>query len=550
MNNKAYCINCMNEISIDAGKCPYCGHKVGAYTMNQRILKPLTVLNGKYLIGKVLGEGGFGITYLGLDLTLNLKVAIKEYFPIQFASRNVYESNSNDIVVIGGKSAINYQRKLERYEEEAKRLAKLESLPGIVRVNTFFYENNTAYSVMEFISGQTLLDYKKHNKEKIHWKEALDIIKPMVMSLAVLHNNDIIHRDIAPDNIMITEDKELVLIDFGTAVEIEENDKSKEIELKRGYAPPEQYSSHGNQGSWTDVYELCATLYYMISGKVPPDAMSILNNNAKIAPLKNYDPSIPTNIEAAIMKGLNVDIKYRIKNMVELYEHLYNGRRVIPWRRIGLASVIVVSTIAMLLIVRGIFSIIRPTQNLSELTENIEQSEDETNIFENKEEQDKDKIGADAALINEKKAGIVENSVEKVDTTTDYITDNGLNYTESSLLKYSDNGNSVTITGSDNSLTDIVIPEEIDGKKVTAISGIGGNVTSLVLPDTLESIENATFKNCVYLESIYIPASVTSIGKGAFENCMSLSNIQISNSNPVYHVENGEIVDITGERIN
>ncbi|SCX95860.1 Serine/threonine protein kinase [Lachnospiraceae bacterium XBB2008] len=519
--------------------------------MNQRALKPLTVLNGKYLIGKVLGEGGFGITYLGLDLTLNMKVAIKEYFPIQFASRNVYESNSNDIVVISGKSAINYQRKLERYEEEAKRLARLENLAGIVRVNTFFYENNTAYNVMEYVPGQNLLDYKNANKGQIHWKEALDIIEPMIKSLSVLHRNDIIHRDITPDNIMITDQKELVIIDFGTAVEIEEDDKSKEIELKRGYAPPEQYTSHGNQGPWTDVYEVCATLYYMISGKVPPDALAILDKNAKIASLKDYDPSIPANIEAAIMKGLDVDVKYRIKNMDELYEHLYNGRRVIPWRKIGFASVIAVSVIALLLIVRGIFlTIVRPAQTSSELIENVEQTESETESSEyidGTDEQSTVTIDTDITSVDETESDIVEEPVE-IDTAADYIRDNGLNYTDSSLLKYSDNGNGITITGSDNSLTDIVIPEEIGGEKVTAISGIGGNVTSLVLPDTLESIENATFRNCVYLESIYIPASVTSIGKGAFEGCMSLSDIRISNGNSIYHVENGSIVDSSGNK--
>jgi len=529
----------MNEVTSDQEICPHCGHKVGDYVMNQRALKPLTVLNGKYLIGKVLGEGGFGITYLGLDLTLNLRVAIKEFFPTQFASRNVYESKSNDVVVISGKSAISFQHKLERYEEEARRLVKLETLPGIVRVLTFFYENNTAYMVMEYIPGENLSDYRKNNKQKIHWNEALQIMEPIINSLSVLHGNEIIHRDISPDNIMITHEKELVLIDFGTAVEIEENDKSKEIELKRGYAPPEQYSSHGNQGPWTDVYEVCATLYYLISGSVLPDAMAIMDKSAKIRPLKSIDSTIPASIEAAIMQGLNVDIKYRTQSMGELYDQLYKGRRVIPWRKISFAAVIFAVALAVILIGVGIKTIINSTlvtNEVDESSDNMEQAL-ESFVQENNSSDNGD-------------SKIEETSTLEDDTAENYIIEKKLSYTDSSFLTYEENDTGITITGADYSLTDIVIPEEIDGKKVTAISGIGNNVTSLVLPDTITSIEKSAFKNCVYLESIYIPSSVSVIGSGAFENCMSLSEIQISSGNQIFSVDNGVITDKDGVKYN
>lgn len=541
-NNKNYCINCMKEIHIEEEICPYCGCKAGEYTMNQRALKPLTILHGKYLVGKVLGEGGFGITYLGVDLTLNLKVAIKEFFPTQFASRNVYESGSNDIVVINGKSAANFQRKLERYEAEARRLVKLESLPGVVRVINFFYENNTAYMVMEFISGQNLKDYKEKNRSKIHWKEALDIMKPIIRSLSVLHEKDIIHRDISPDNIMITDQNELVLIDFGTAVEIDDDERSKEIELKRGYAPPEQYSSHGDQGPWTDVYELCATLYYMISGNTLPDALAVYRKDAKVVPLRDSDHTIPAEVEVAIMKGLNTDIKYRIKNMDELYGHLYDGCRIIPWRKIGLGSVIAASIIALMLIMIGVKSIY--------FNNDVEDSNG--NLVENSQQkQDLEMQTQQPEMTNkETETDANEEDGNVNDTAFNYVKENGLAYVEDSLITYTENDYGITVTGSDNSLADIVIPEEVNGKPVTSISGIGRNVTSIVLPDTLASIENSAFRNCVYLESIYIPAGVTSIGENAFENCMSLSEIHISNSNSIFHVENGSIIDADGNKHN
>lgn len=528
-SEKSFCINCMNEISVGADFCPHCGHRVNDYIMNQRALKPLTILNGKYLVGKVLGEGGFGITYLGMDLVLNHKVAIKEFFPSQFASRNVYESNSSDIIVIGGKASEIFKKRLERYEAEARCLAKIESLPGIVRVLNFFYENKTAYMIMEFLSGETLKEYSKRNNARIHWKEATDIMEPIIKSLAILHKNSIIHRDISPDNIMITDEGNLVLIDFGTAVEIEEDDKSKAIELKLGYAPPEQYSSHGNQGPWTDVYEVCATIYFLISGETLPDALAISQNTAKIVPLKDYDHTIPPDVESAIMKGLNPDIKERIGSMDELGDYLYYGRKIFPKRKI-ITAVCIVASVAAILSLFVVAAAVITDKIRSQAT--IEATSE-----------------ADTASREEEK----ESSADKVpsndgkDTAAEYVKKKGLSYTADDLFTYTENGNGITVTGSDSSLTIIVIPETIDGKTVTAISGIGKNVTDLVLPDTLTLIGKSAFNKCVYLETLYIPASVVTIEDGAFEDCLSLSNIIISGDNKVFHVDEGIIVDDNGK---
>ncbi len=528
---KYYCSNCMSEVTPEIGFCSVCGHKIGEYEMNPRALKPMSILNGKYLIGKVLGEGGFGITYLGLDLVLNHKVAIKEFFPPQLASRNVYESNNQKITVISGETAEIFKMCLKRYEAEAQCLAKIESLPGIVRVLNFFYENNTAYMVMEYIPGETLKKYRERNSSRIHWKKAMEFLRPIIKSLSILHSNSIIHRDISPDNIMITDEGNLVLIDFGTAVEIDEDDKSKAIELKRGYAPPEQYSSHGNQGPWTDVYEVCATLYYLISGEVLPDAMAISQNDAKITPLSNFDATIPASVENAILMGLNTDIKSRIQNMDELYDYLYNGRKVVPKRKIAIGIAISASIILLSLVTAGIIILVSTHKSTNTATNESVQSEEES--------------------VSEKESSAEEVSItDSVDTAKKYIQKRGLSYTSTDLLTYTENDDGVTITGSDSSLTDIVIPESIDGKSVTAISGIGNNVTSIVLPDTLTRIEKAAFRNCVYLEAIYIPASVESIASDAFENCISLSYITVSAGNTIFRVEDGILTDEDGNKYN
>ena len=533
-----YCINCMSEVSPGTEVCPYCHHRINEYKANPRALLPMTLLDGKYLIGKVLGEGGFGITYLGLDRNLRLKVAIKEYFPLQFASRNIYDGNSNDITVIGGKAESNFMTGLDRYEREARRLVRLDSLPGIVKVLNFFYENKTAYMVMEYIPGISLKEYMRSNK-RITWKETLSIAKPVIKSLGILHKNGIIHRDISPDNIMMDPDGQITLIDFGAARDFNNADKSVIIELKHGFAPPEQYQTSGNQGPWTDVYALCATLYYLISGKVIPSAMAIYDKNEKIKPLRSYDRTIPQGIEDTILQGLSPNIKNRIHDMDTLYDRLYRGKVFIPWKKIFITVVIAAVVVTIILVARKSGNIYR---NYISRT-------------------DKDMISTNLMLDNDGDQNISlnitdeadtkeENSDNIEDTAANYVLTNQLIYTDSTLLRYDVDESGIVITGADSSLTDIVIPEEIDGIKVTAISGIGNNVTSLILPDSLLIIEDGAFKNCVYLEYIYISENVSSIGTGVFDNCLSLSEVHISDRNPHFYVNDGAITDYDGNIYN
>ena len=298
-----------------------------------RTLQNGTILNGKYIIESVIGEGGFGITYKATDLTLNETVAIKEYFPSTLATRDTTSGKSDEITIITGDGETAFKRGVKKFEEEAARLAKFQREPGIVSVKTFFHENNTGYIVMEYIDGITLKDYLEKNKGKVSVEEAKRIMGRILTSLSNVHKAGIVHRDISPDNIMITHDGQGKLIDFGAARFVgNEDEKSLTVILKEGYAPPEQYHTDGKQGPWTDIYAICATFYRMISGKRPQSAPERMMNGGK--PHWGAETSSNTPDEEriislsscgadlafskAIEKGMSLDIGKRYKTVEQL----------------------------------------------------------------------------------------------------------------------------------------------------------------------------------------------------------------------------------------
>ncbi len=290
--------------------------------MENRYLKKGTILQGKYLVERVLGEGGFGITYLAQDLNLERYVAIKEYCPREFASRS-----SEDGMTIrpfnDEESQLVFEREKEKYIEEARRLAKFYDLPGVVSVLDFFNDYGTAYLVMDYIDGETLSQYMKRNQGPMSVRMTLRLMKPVMESLAVMHKAGIVHRDISPDNIMINKSLDKVfLIDFGTArsTDIESN-RSLSVYKKGGFTPLEQQSSHGNQGPWTDVYELCATIYKCITGHVPQEAVDRVVEDELLRP-SECGALINGTTEQVIMDGLAIRVKDRIQSMDELARRL------------------------------------------------------------------------------------------------------------------------------------------------------------------------------------------------------------------------------------
>jgi len=321
------CYGCFRLLPDEAKNCSFCGFSIQNYEVHKWTLTPGTMLDGKYLVGRTLGEGGFGITYLAWDINMETRVAIKEYYPGNLVSRDVTAGEGNSLTTTTLENKADFENGLKRYVKEAAVLAKFSKLPGIVFVKDFFYENGTAYIVMEFIDGVSLKKVLEQRGGKLAPAEALDLIKPVISSLAIIHKNKILHRDISPDNIMIEKGGRVKLIDFGAARYFEgSHDKSMTVMLKHGYAPIEQYSRNGEQGSYTDVYGLCAVLYRAITGSIPIEAPDRIRDD-KLIPVRKLARKTPKYVAAAIEKGLSVLPENRQQNMEELYTELYSSFR-------------------------------------------------------------------------------------------------------------------------------------------------------------------------------------------------------------------------------
>ena len=289
---------------------------------NLHCLRKETRLIGRYTIEGVLGQGGFGITYLGIDELHEKKVAIKEFFPQGIVTRNIEYEDTVTVTFVGEKD--NYEKGKERFLKEARTMAKFSKDEGIVKALDFFEINNTAYIVMEYLEGVTLKQYLREN-QRIAPEDLIELLVPLIESLDEIHSQGMIHRDISPDNIMVLPDGRIKLMDFGAARDYTEfGEKSLSIVLKPGYAPPEQYQTHGIQGPWTDIYALCATMYKCITGENPPDAIERVMDDS-LKKISEFGIVIPPQEEAAIIKGMSVSAKDRYQDIKDFCEDLYGG---------------------------------------------------------------------------------------------------------------------------------------------------------------------------------------------------------------------------------
>ena len=269
------CMKCMHALAAGETFCSECGRPYGSVETEPFALKPGTILDGKYLVGEMLGQGGFGITYIGFDLLLEQKVAIKEYYPM--STGMVSRENSTTVVwssAVMQKSGM--EKGFDSFLKEARKMAKLGGIPGVVGVKSVFIQNETAYIVMDFIEGETLL--KKLQREgPMDYGTCISLMTPIMQALAEVHKHGIIHRDISPDNIMVQNDGRLILLDLGAAKDLDiqgkdGNMQSSQMVAKQGFSPVEQYGRDGKIGSWTDVYAMAATIYYCCTGVLPPSA--------------------------------------------------------------------------------------------------------------------------------------------------------------------------------------------------------------------------------------------------------------------------------------
>ncbi len=269
------CMKCMHALAAGETFCSECGRPYGSVETEPFALKPGTILDGKYLVGEMLGQGGFGITYIGFDLLLEQKVAIKEYYPM--STGMVSRENSTTVVwssAVMQKSGM--EKGFDSFLKEARKMAKLGGIPGVVGVKSVFIQNETAYIVMDFIEGETLL--KKLQREgPMDYGTCISLMTPIMQALSEVHKHGIIHRDISPDNIMVQSDGKLILLDLGAAKDLDiqgkdGNVQSSQMVAKHGFSPVEQYGQAGKIGPWTDVYAMAATIYYCCTGVLPPSA--------------------------------------------------------------------------------------------------------------------------------------------------------------------------------------------------------------------------------------------------------------------------------------
>ena len=316
VEEKAYCPYCMAQVN-PGESCSQCGLTAGTYTPAPHHLPPQTALMDRYLIGRVLGEGGFGITYIGCDLRLELRVAIKEYYPATLVSRRAEESLC--VRPYAGMEG-SFEKGRLRFLTEARAMAKMDKTPEIVSVRDFFEENNTAYIVMEYLDGTTFKELVRQKGGRIEAEELLRLIEPLFGALSAMHEKGLIHRDISPDNLML-EHGAVRLLDFGCARESLAGNETMTITLKHGYAPIEQYQRKG-QGPWTDVYALSATIYYCLTGKVPPQALDRMVEDELISPRK-LGVRITAQQERALLRGMSLRQHQRFRSMEELHTALY-----------------------------------------------------------------------------------------------------------------------------------------------------------------------------------------------------------------------------------
>lgn len=321
------CPYCMSPVQ-PGSPCPACGRNWERYQPASHHLPPGSLLQDRYQLGRALGEGGFGITYLGWDTVLKRKVAVKEYFPTFLVSREV--SLTLDVTCHTSGNQPTYEKGREQFLREAKTMAKLDSIPEIVQVLDHFPEHNTAYIVMEFLEGRTLKEVVAQSGP-IPADTMLALLEPVLRAMEAMHQAGVIHRDISPDNLMELKDGTVKLMDFGCARDFQSG-LTETITLKHGFAPREQYSGR-DQGPWTDVYALCATVYYCLTGKVPP--------RATLRGEEEQDPMIPPRQlgadlieeqERALLRGLSPKVENRWHSAAELYAALY-GRTLdgTPW---------------------------------------------------------------------------------------------------------------------------------------------------------------------------------------------------------------------------
>lgn len=326
---KVRCMNCMKEYEEGPAKCPRCGYVRGTRPREIYHLYPEMELADRYIIGTVVGFGGFGVLYRAWDRKLEHMVAIKEYYPAGMVTRI---PGQKGVILYTGKKHDEYKNGLTRFLDEARNTARFSSNPNIVNVFDFFEENGTAYMVMEFLEGVSLKEYISRAGGRLPWQQAVEIGLRIIDALKDVHGAKILHRDLSPDNVFMCDDGKIKLLDFGAARFTGlDDEKTRTIVLKMGFAPPEQYRSKSQQGPCTDIYALGATLYRAITGLTPDESVNrqdSINHNEgdTLKPMSQFVEGIPQYLDNAVLRAMALEPTLRFQNVQQMADALQNKK--------------------------------------------------------------------------------------------------------------------------------------------------------------------------------------------------------------------------------
>ena len=313
--NMGLCLGCMNKLGED-GKCTHCNYDPSSKRIKS-YLAAGTVLDERYIVGKILSNNGEGVSYIGYDKVTNEKVVVREYFPDTLCRR----AEDSDKLIVNQDCLAKYKTFMSEFAEVYKVLSRLRNLPHIVPAVDMFAQNNTTYAILEYVEGVSLRKFLQENTGTLSWEQVKKIFPPIFTTLGIIHNSGIVHRGICPDNIIVTINGELKLIGFSISSMRTVNTELN-AELYSGYAAPEQYTSLAWQGTWTDVYAICAVLYRILTGTVPPEAQGRINSDRLIEPIR-INPRIPVKVSKVIMEGLEIKGEKRIQSITDLVTKLF-----------------------------------------------------------------------------------------------------------------------------------------------------------------------------------------------------------------------------------
>lgn len=313
MNYNNLCYRCFCEKPIREKPCPKCGYKHTPNTVSPNCLFPGTLLHNRYIVGVALGVGGFGITYKCLDTKIGGICAIKEYFPANFALR----TNATKFVSVAEQNLERYNKIMKRFVEEAELVKSLKHR-NVITIYDSFFENNTAYYVMEYCDGIDLRRYTNNFSRRLEYDEGMNLLYQIMNGLEYIHSKGILHRDIAPDNIYVTKNNSVKILDFGSArSEMDQFNRELSVIVKVGYAPIEQYGGRGKQGPYTDIYALGATFYHLFTSRIPIESTQRVAED-NLEEFSRLRPDLPDNLKYCIEKSMELTTAKRISNIAEM----------------------------------------------------------------------------------------------------------------------------------------------------------------------------------------------------------------------------------------